>query len=60
MKCFYCDRPYTLECDEDNNVRLICKFPRCKAQPCSDFHKTIEECEEDMKIIRDSWRKARR
>lgn len=59
MKCFYCGRPYTTEYENDK-VRLICKFPRCKAQPCSDYHDFEAECEEDMILIRDSWRNAKR
>lgn len=59
MKCFYCGRPYTLEQDRENPLyRLVCKFPRCKAQPCSDYHPTEAECERDMIAIKDSWRNA--
>lgn len=59
MKCFYCGRPYHTEKDSEGNIRLICKFPRCKMQPCSDFHKFESECLEDMELIKESWRKAR-
>lgn len=57
MKCFYCGRPYKMEKTLEG-IRLACKFPRCKAQPCSDFHETEYECEMDMELIRESWKEA--
>lgn len=59
MKCFYCGRMYTQVKNDEGKVQLVCKFPRCKCQPESDFHDTITECLEDMELIKESWRNAR-
>lgn len=59
MKCFYCGRNYTRETNENGEIRFICKFPRCKAQPCTDFHQNEADCYSDIELIKASWRNAR-
>lgn len=62
MTCFYCGRPLKeLTCTDESRTginglarKLICKYPRCKLHPESDWEPTLELCVQDIELIKQS------
>ena len=63
MTCFYCGRPLKELTSTDESRtginglahKLICKYPRCKIHPETDWEGTVELCEADMELMKKSF-----
>lgn len=62
MKCFYCGRPLKEVTSTNESAtgipglahKLVCKYPRCKIRPETDWEPTVELCEVDIEMIKKS------